>query len=52
MEDVRDIYAEIAELRAELAHCILTRRERHETQERLDQALVEAERRQRETEGA
>lgn len=38
MEDIRDIYAEIAELRAELAHCILTRRERRETQLRLVQA--------------
>jgi len=45
MENVHDIYAEIAELRAELAHCILTRKERRETQQRLDQALTEAERR-------
>lgn len=52
MEDIPDIYAEIAELRAELAHCILTRRERRETQLRLVQALTEADRRQREAEGA
>jgi hypothetical protein len=52
MEDVHDIYAEIAELRAELAHCILTRKERRETQQRLDRALTEAEHRQREAEGA
>ncbi|ETR79473.1 MULTISPECIES: hypothetical protein [Hyphomicrobiales] len=52
MENVHDIYAEIAELRAELAHCILTRKERRETQQRLDQALAEAERRQREAAGA
>lgn len=52
MEDIRDIYAEIAELRAELAHCILTRKERRETQLRLDRALVEAERRQRAAQGA
>jgi hypothetical protein len=48
MEDIRDIYAEIAELRAELAHCI--RRERRETQLRLVQALTEADHRQREAE--
>ena len=52
MEDIRDIYAEIAELRAELAHCILTRRERRETQLRLVQALTEADHRQREAEVA
>ena len=52
MEDVHDIYAEIAELRAELAYCILTRKERRETQQRLKQALTEAERRLREAEGA
>ena len=52
MENVHDIYAEIAELRAELAQCILTRKERREAQQRLDQALTEAERRQREAEGA
>ncbi len=51
MENVHDNYAEIAELGAELAHCILTRKPRRETQQRLDQALSEAERRQRETEG-
>ncbi|CAA0129215.1 hypothetical protein [Starkeya nomas] len=52
MEDIRDIYAEIAELRAELAHCILTRREHRETQLRLVQALTEADHRQREAEVA
>lgn len=46
-----DIYADIAELRAELAECILTRKERAETQARLDQLLAEADRR-RETEEA
>ncbi|MBY3060337.1 hypothetical protein HF263_30490 [Rhizobium leguminosarum] len=52
MEDIRDIYAEIAELRAELAYCIMTRKERRDTQLRLDQALTEAKRRQRAAEGA
>ncbi len=51
MDNAFDIYAEIAELRAELAECILTRRERAETQVRLDQLLAEADRR-RETEEA
>ena len=46
-----DIYADIAELRAELAECILTRKESAETQARLDQLLAEADRR-RETEEA
>jgi len=45
------IYQEIAELRAELAECILTRRELAETQARLAQLLAEADRR-RETEEA
>jgi hypothetical protein len=52
MKNVRDIYQEIAEQRAELTSCILTRKERKETQARLDAALVEAERRRREAEGA
>ena len=45
------IHQEIAELRAELAECILTRKERAETQARLDQLLAEADR-QRATEEA
>ena len=51
MDYAFDIYADIAELRAELAECILTRKERVETQARLDQLLAEADRR-RETEEA
>ncbi|MFC5422714.1 hypothetical protein ACFPOB_24430 [Bosea eneae] len=51
MNSAFDIYADIAELRAELAECILTRTERAETQARLDQLLAEADRR-RETEEA
>lgn len=47
MTAIHDIYAEIAELRAELADCILTRKERAETQHRLEEALAEAERRSR-----
>lgn len=43
MTQISDIYAEIAELRAELAHCILTRNERAEAQRRLEAALAEAE---------
>lgn len=52
MTEIYDIYAEIAEQRAELMYCILTRKERIETQRRLDAALAEAERREREAEGA
>ena len=52
MRDVRDIYQEIAEQRAELMGCILTRKERKETQQRLEAALAEAERRLREEEWA
>ena len=52
MRDVRDIYQEIAEQRAELMYCILSAEERRETQARLDAALAEAERRLREEEGA
>ncbi|MGT2440994.1 hypothetical protein ACU4GH_40210 (plasmid) [Bradyrhizobium betae] len=52
MKDVRDIYQEIAEQRAELMSCMLTRKERKETQARLNAALAEAERRLREDEGA
>lgn len=45
------IHQEIAELRAELAGSILTRKERAEAQARLDQLLAEVDRR-RETEEA
>lgn len=51
MQDIRnitDIYQEIAEQRAELMHCYMTRKERREAQHRLDAALAEAERRLRE----
>ena len=48
MRDVRDIYQEIAEQRAELMHCPMTRKERKEVQRRLEAALAEAERRLRE----
>ncbi len=51
MDYAFDIYADIAELRAEIAECILTRKERAEAQARLDQLLAEADRR-RETEEA
>ena len=52
MRDVRDIYQEIAEQRAELMHCPMTRKERKEAQRRLEAALAEAERRLREEEWA
>jgi hypothetical protein len=52
MTQVLDIHAEIAELRAELAHCILTRKGRAETLRRLDDLLAEVERQHREAEGA
>ena len=39
MKDIRDIYQEIAEQRAELMYCILSAEERRETQARLDAAL-------------
>lgn len=51
MTNAFDIYADIAALRAELAECILTRKERTETQARLDQLLAEVDWR-RETEEA
>ncbi len=51
MTYIFDIYAEIAELRAELAHCILTPEERAETRRRLEEALEEADRRRGEEEG-
>ncbi|MFG1465850.1 hypothetical protein V5F77_23490 [Xanthobacter sp. DSM 24535] len=52
MKTVIDIHAEIAELRAELAHCMLTVKERKETLRQLNDMLVEAERRRTEAEGA
>ncbi|HQS45147.1 MAG TPA: hypothetical protein PK706_01840 [Xanthobacteraceae bacterium] len=52
MRDVRDIYQEIAEQRAELMHCYMTSKERKEAQKRLEAALAEAERRLREEEWA
>lgn len=48
MTKVLDIYAEIAEL----AHCILTRKERRDSLQCLEELLAEAERRSREAEGA
>ena len=45
MTHILDIFAEISELRAELASTVLTRAERTETLQRLDAALTEAERR-------
>jgi hypothetical protein len=47
-----DIHAEIAELRAELADCILTREEHAEALRRLEQLLAEVARRPEEEEGA
>lgn len=52
MNTIIDIHAEIAELRAELSGCILTRKERAETLRRLEVALTEAERRRKAEEGA
>lgn len=52
MTQLLDIHAEITELRAELAHCILTRKERRDGLRRLEELLTEAERRGREAEGA
>lgn len=51
MTRILDIYAEMAELRAELAHCILTRKERKGSLQRLDELCAEAKHRQR-AEGA
>ncbi|MFG1315459.1 hypothetical protein [Xanthobacter autotrophicus] len=48
MTQVLDIHAEITEL----AHCILTRKERRDGLRRLEELLAEAERRGREAEGA
>ena len=47
-----DIHADIAELRAELSDCILTRRERTASLRRLETLLAEVERRRHEAEGA
>jgi hypothetical protein len=52
MTNFFDIHAEIAELRAELAECILTRRERATTLRRLETLLVEVERHREKEEGA
>ena len=46
MTRILDIYAEMAELRAELAQCILTRKERSDALRRLEELRTEAERRQ------
>ncbi|WP_279483515.1 hypothetical protein [Aureimonas sp. SK2] len=37
-----DIFAEIAELRAELAHCLLTKRERADAIRRIERLTAEA----------
>lgn len=47
-----DIHADIAELRAELSDCILTRGERAATLRRLEALLAEVARRRDEAEGA
>lgn len=52
MTDFFDIHADIAELRAELAECILTRRERAATLQRLEALLAEVARRRKDVEGA
>lgn len=52
MTDSFDIHAEIAELRAEIANCLLTREELTEALRRLEELLAEVERRRREEEGA
>lgn len=52
MTGIIDIWAEIAELRAELSGTILTTKERARSAKRLDAALVEAERRRQAEEGA
>jgi predicted ATP-grasp superfamily ATP-dependent carboligase len=51
MTRILDIYTEMAELRVELSHCILTRKERRESLRRLEELLAEAERRRHEEEG-
>lgn len=52
MTEFFDIHAEIAELRAELADCILTREEHAEALRRLEKLLAEVARRREEEEGA
>lgn len=52
MTNFFDIHAEIAELRAELSDCILTRRERATTLRRLEALLAEAERHRGKEKGA
>jgi len=52
MTMVLDIHTEIAELRAELAHCVLTRKERAEALRRLEELLTRTERSGGETKGA
>jgi len=52
MTDFIDIHAEIAELRAEIADCLLTREELTEALRRLEDLLAEVERCRREEEGA
>lgn len=47
-----DIHAEIAELRAEITNCLLTREELADALRRLEDLLAEVERRRREEEGA
>lgn len=51
MTNFFDIHAEIAELRAELADCILTRRERAATLQRLETLLAEVARCREDVEG-
>jgi len=46
MTRILDIYAEMAELRAELTQCILTRKERSDALRRLEELRAEAQRRQ------
>ncbi len=52
MTEFFDIHAEIAELRAELADCILTREEHAGALRRLEELLAEVARRREEEEGA
>lgn len=52
MTDPFDIHAEIAELRAEITNCLLTREELADALRRLEDLLAELERRRREEEGA
>jgi hypothetical protein len=52
MTEFFDIHTEIAELRAELAECILTREEHAEALRRLNELLAEVARRREEEEEA